>query len=72
VRLRVHVYDVIPYQVLQQYAAITRESSAKRASRTYRAGVGYGGSTFSMFATYALLFWYGSQLVRSGQVCPVY
>lgn len=47
---------------------VTRRISASRARRSFRAGIGYGGSTFSMFATYALLFWYGSGLVKRGEV----
>ena len=32
------------------------------------AGIGFGGSQFSLFLTYALLFWYGSTLIMNGEV----
>lgn len=64
-------YNFIPHHLLQiseQYAQATRSLSARRMRRSYKAGLGYGGSNCSLFLTYSLLFWYGSSLVKSGQV----
>jgi hypothetical protein len=55
-------------QISRQYADITRRISRRRANRAYQAGIGYGGSNFALFATYALLLWYGSRLVYNGKV----
>ena len=46
-----------PSQVADQYAALTRVIAEERANRSVVGGLGFGGAQFSMFTTYALLFW---------------
>ena len=56
------------FTVCDKYSISTRVVSEERQSRSVMAGVGFGGSNFSMFATYALLFWYGAQLIGDGEI----
>ena len=56
------------YNVADEYSLLTRKFSEKRAARGQMAGVGFGGSNCSLFLTYALLFWYGSTLIKSGEI----
>lgn len=39
-----------------------------RMQRSFMAGVGLGVSNMAMFATYALLFWYGATLIESDEI----
>lgn len=56
------------YHVENEYSRLTRTLRDRRMSRAHIAGFGFGGSQFSLFNTYALLFWYGSTLVKSGEI----
>jgi hypothetical protein len=37
-------------------------------ARAHASGLGFGFSQFAVFSVYALAFWYGGQLMRSGQM----
>lgn len=52
------------FHVAREYSEITAAIMKKRCSRAHIAGLGFGGSNFSLFMTYALLFWYGSTLIE--------
>jgi ABC-type multidrug transport system fused ATPase/permease subunit len=52
------------HQVSSYYAELTRGIMEIRIKRSRVAGLGFGGSNTVMFLTYALLFWYGSQLIE--------
>jgi len=56
------------FKIADTYCAITNEISEKRIKRSITAGLGFGGSNTVLFLTYALLFWYGSTLIESGDV----
>jgi ABC-type multidrug transport system fused ATPase/permease subunit len=56
------------YHVENEYSRLTRKLRDRRMSRSHVSGFGFGGSQFSLFCTYALLFWYGSTLVKSGEI----
>lgn len=47
---------------------MTKEISADREHRSLQSGFGFGASQGTMFGTYALLFWYGSTLIKSGEI----
>eukprot|EP01033_Poteriospumella_lacustris_P014692 gene14693-10505_t len=53
------------HQVSSYYATLTRSIMELRIRRSVVAGLGFGGSNTVMFLTYALLFWYGSQLIKT-------
>ena len=53
------------HQVSSYYATLTRSIMELRIRRSIVAGLGFGGSNTVMFLTYALLFWYGSQLIKT-------
>lgn len=52
------------HQVSAYYAHLTRTIMEVRVQRSIIAGFGFGGSNTVMFLTYALLFWYGSELIQ--------
>ena len=54
------------HKVSERYATITREICEARIGRAKVAGAGFGGSNCVLFLTYALLFWYGSKLIKQG------
>ena len=56
------------HKVAEHYASLTKELSDNRSKRSMVGGLGFGGSQCALFLTYALLFWYGSTLIQSGQV----
>lgn len=56
------------FKVAEDYALATRKISTVRESRSHVAGLGFGGANGSLFATYALLFWYGSTLIAKNEV----
>lgn len=56
------------FKIADTYCALTNEISEKRIKRSITAGLGFGGSNSVLFLTYALLFWYGSTLIESGDV----
>ena len=37
-------------------------------ARAHASGLGFGFSQFAVFSVYALAFWYGGQLMRSGEM----
>jgi len=56
------------HKVMEHYDRITSQISRARSHRSLMAGLGFGGSNCSLFLTYALLFWYGAQLITKNQV----
>ena len=54
--------------VTSDYIKLTRAESTARASRSWVAGLGLGLSQALMMWTYALLFWYGSTLIKKDEV----
>jgi ATP-binding cassette, subfamily B (MDR/TAP), member 1 len=58
----------LQFKINRLYAEQTRVLAKEREQRSIVAGIGFGSSHFCMFATYALLFWYGAQLIVAGQV----
>jgi ATP-binding cassette subfamily B (MDR/TAP) protein 1 len=52
------------HQISSYYAELTRGIMKLRIKRSIVAGLGFGGSNAVMFLTYALLFWYGAQLIK--------
>lgn len=55
-----------------EYAELTRAISQRRQDRSLLAGLGFGGSNFVLYCTYALLFWYGSTLLEDDVVSFIY
>lgn len=53
------------HKVAEHYSSLTRAISEARVGRSIVAGLGFGGSNTVMFLTYALLFWYGGQLIKN-------
>ena len=37
-------------------------------ARAHASGLGFGFSQFAVFSVYALAFWYGGRLMRSGEM----
>jgi ATP-binding cassette subfamily B (MDR/TAP) protein 1 len=58
----------VQFKVAEDYAASTRTLRDKRVKRAHIAGLGFGFAQASNFFTYALLFWYGSTLVATGEI----
>jgi ATP-binding cassette subfamily B (MDR/TAP) protein 1 len=58
----------LQYKISGQYAELTKAVAEDRKGRSLQAGVGFGASQMTMFCTYALLFWYGSTLIKSGEI----
>jgi len=56
------------YKISERYAELTRIVTNTRMQRSFMAGVGLGVSNMAMFATYALLFWYGATLIESDEI----
>jgi len=56
------------HKVADHYATLTRHSTDIRVHRSITAGLGFGGSNLSLFLTYALLFWYGAQLIDNDEI----
>jgi ABC-type multidrug transport system fused ATPase/permease subunit len=58
----------LQFKIQNLYAKQTRILAHEREKRSIIAGIGFGGSNFCMFSTYALLFWYGAQLIVDGEI----
>lgn len=58
----------LQFKVSRLYNEQTRVLAKERENRSIIAGLGFGGSNFCMFCTYALLFWYGAQLIVDGEI----
>ena len=56
------------HKVSEHYARITNDLAMARAQRAIVGGFGFGGSQAALFLTYALLFWYGATLIKSGEI----
>jgi ATP-binding cassette subfamily B (MDR/TAP) protein 1 len=56
------------HKVSAQYAALTRQIGQDRVQRAVVGGLGFGSAQASMFLTYALIFWYGATLIKSGEI----
>ena len=56
------------HKVSEQYAGLTRKQSIARAGRAFLGGIGFGIAMATQYLTYALLFWYGAQLVDDGEI----
>eukprot|EP01040_Poterioochromonas_malhamensis_P002792 gene2792-2974_t len=56
------------HSIAKHYEIITTHIAEKRAERSIVAGLGFGGSNTVLFLTYALLFWYGAQLIEDGEI----
>jgi ATP-binding cassette subfamily B (MDR/TAP) protein 1 len=56
------------HKVSEHYAKLTKAIAEDRAQRAIIGGFGFGGSQAALFLTYALLFWYGSTLIKSGEI----
>jgi ATP-binding cassette subfamily B (MDR/TAP) protein 1 len=61
----------LQHKVSAHYAALTRAIAADRTQRFILGGIAYGVSQAAPFFTYALLFWYGSQLIEKGELTVV-
>jgi ATP-binding cassette, subfamily B (MDR/TAP), member 1 len=58
----------LQFKVSRLYNEQTSVLAKERETRSIIAGLGFGGSNFCMFSTYALLFWYGAQLIVDGEI----
>lgn len=58
----------LQFKVSHIYNNATGIIAKEREQRSLVAGLGFGGSQLSMFCTYALLFWYGAQLIDKGEI----
>lgn len=58
----------LQFKISRLYSEQTRVLAKEREYRSIIAGLGFGGSNFCMFSTYALLFWYGAQLIVDGEI----
>lgn len=58
----------LQFKVSRLYNEQTRVLAKERENRSIIAGLGFGGSNLSMFCTYALLFWYGAQLIVDEEI----
>lgn len=56
------------HKVSLQYESVTNVNSRDRQTRAVTSGIGFGAAQAVLFASYALLFWYGSTLITSGEV----
>jgi ATP-binding cassette subfamily B (MDR/TAP) protein 1 len=56
------------YAISRHYERITDRITANRIKRGFIAGLGFGLSSTILFLTYALLFWYGAQLIQDGTI----
>jgi ATP-binding cassette subfamily B (MDR/TAP) protein 1 len=63
----IHAFSMQDY-VVDKYADITLERSKAREQKGVYGGLGFGGSNFVIFSIYALLFWYGSQLLKDEEI----
>jgi ATP-binding cassette subfamily B (MDR/TAP) protein 1 len=54
--------------VAAQYAKMTEEASLTRRKRSLIGGAAYGFANATMFLCYALLFWYGAQLIVNNEI----
>jgi len=52
------------HKVLQHYTQITRRVAQVRVQRSITGAIGFGISNSMQYLVYALLFWYGSQLIQ--------
>jgi ATP-binding cassette subfamily B (MDR/TAP) protein 1 len=51
------------HTVSEHYSKLTRKIAAQRTERSVVAAIGFGASNSMQYFVYALLFWYGSQLL---------
>lgn len=58
----------LQFKVSRLYNQQTQILAQERENRSIIAGIGFGGSNLCLFSTYALLFWYGAQLIVDGQI----
>eukprot|EP01034_Spumella_vulgaris_P039260 gene39260-48499_t len=56
------------HKVSEDYMRITNEISTLRVGKAVVGGFGFGGAQGAQYVTYALLFWYGSTLIKSGDI----
>lgn len=56
------------HSVANHYESLTAVVVSDRTSRGLIAGLGFGGANMIMFLNYALLFWYGAQLMDEGKI----
>jgi ABC-type multidrug transport system fused ATPase/permease subunit len=63
----VHAFSV-QFKVASQYAQVTRTGMKKKMKSSDFMGLSFGASNMVLFMNYALLFWYGSTLIKSGQI----
>ena len=52
------------FQVSHRYTELTQKAATIRQLKSFYAGLAFGVSNGCMFCTYALLMWYGGQLIR--------
>ena len=58
----------VQHKVSSQYIAMTRRESTGKTKGWIIAGIGFGGAQCVMFLTYSLLFYYGCQLIKKGEI----
>lgn len=56
------------FKVSKTYNQQTRKVATQRKKKAWISGLGFGGSQFSLFSTYALLFWYGAKLIGNEEI----
>ena len=67
-------YPTLSYLMLRALANYDKSSAqintmqAAVFARAHASGLGFGFSQFAVFSVYALAFWYGGQLMRSGEM----
>lgn len=57
----------LQFSITKQYDQITKGIAGGRERRSFQSGFGFGACQGTMFGTYALPFWYGSTLIKSGE-----
>ncbi len=55
-------------QIVSMYAQETGRKSHEKEARGLKAGLGFGASNACLLATYALLYWYGAQLIDQKEI----
>ena len=56
------------FHVEKEYARQTNAIVDTKIKQYHVVGIGFGGANCVLFLTYALLFWYGGELINKGQV----
>ena len=64
-----HMY-LVRHRCMPSFEAVRMENAMQAAvfARAHASGLGFGFSQFAVFSVYALAFWYGGQLMRSGEM----